>query len=182
VSELGSAPVPAPGNGDGDGDHSRSGPHSPRLSSSAAAALVITYADFECPFCAVLHERLTRIDVEVVFRHFPVRSSHPRAWPAACAAEAAARQGRFWEMHDSLFADQARLEDPHLWARAESLGLDLDRFDDDRRRDEVRDRVKRDFRSGVRAGVVTTPTLFRWRNGTAVRIELDDLERGLGAG
>jgi protein-disulfide isomerase len=174
VSELGSAPVPAPS--DGDGDHRRFGPHPPPLSPSAAGAVVIAYADFECPFCAVLHERLTRLPVEVVFRHFPVRSSHPRAWPAACAAEAAARQGRFWEMHDLLFADQARLEDPHLWARAESLGLDLDRFDGDRRRDEVRDRVKRDFRSGVRAGVVTTPTLFRWRDGRAERIELGELE------
>jgi protein-disulfide isomerase len=186
VTELGSAPVPEPGDGDGDGDgdHRRFGPHSPRTSPSAAGALalVITYADFECPFCAALHERLSRLPVELVFRHFPVRSSHPRAWPAACAAEAAARQGRFWEMHDSLFADQARLEDPHLWARAGSLGLDLDRFDDDRRRDEVRDRVKRDFRSGVRAGVVTTPTLFRWRDGKAERAEPGALERELGAG
>jgi protein-disulfide isomerase len=95
-----------------------------------------------------------------VFRHFPVSSSHPRAWPAACAAEAAARQGKFWAMHDLLFADQGRLEDPHLWARAERLGLDLDRFDSDRRSDRVRERVKRDFTGGVRAGVVTTPTVF----------------------
>jgi protein-disulfide isomerase len=95
-----------------------------------------------------------------VFRHFPVRSSHPRAWPAACAAEAAGLQGRFWEMHDLLFADQGRLEDPHLWDRARALGLDLERFDADRRSDAVRARVKRDFESGIRGGVVTTPTLF----------------------
>jgi protein-disulfide isomerase len=95
-----------------------------------------------------------------VFRHFPVRSSHPRAWAGACAAEAAALQGRFWEMHDSLFADQGRLEDPHLWDRAEALGLDLERFDEDRRSEAVVARVKRDFHSGVRAGVVTTPTIF----------------------
>jgi len=95
-----------------------------------------------------------------VFRHFPVSSSHPRAWPAACAAEAAALQGKFWEMHDLLFADQGRLEDPHLWGRAERLGLDLDRFESDRRSDRVRERVKRDFTAGVRAGVVTTPTVF----------------------
>ncbi len=95
-----------------------------------------------------------------MFRHFPVRSSHPRAWAAACAAEAAGLQGRFWEMHDRLFADQSRLEDPHLWRRAQDLELDLERFDADRRGDAVRDRVKRDFAAGVRAGVVTTPTLF----------------------
>ena len=137
---------------------------------------MIVYADFECPFCAALHLRLERLPAAVVFRHFPVRSSHPRAWPAACAAEAAALQGRFWEMHDSLFADQARLEDPHLWARAETLGLDRDRFEADRRSDAVRDRVKRDFRSGVRAGVVTTPALFVWDGGTAARTDIETLD------
>lgn len=63
-------------------------------------------------------------------------------------------------MHDALFADQGRLEDPHLWSRAERLGLDIERFDADRRGDPVRARVRRDFENGVRAGVVTTPTLF----------------------
>jgi protein-disulfide isomerase len=114
--------------------------------------------------------------VTVVFRHFPVRSSHPRAWAASCAAEAASVQGRFWEMHDSLFADQARLEDPHLWSRAERLELDLDRFDADRRSAEVGARVKRDFRSGVRAGVVTTPALFVWEDGAAARTDISALE------
>jgi protein-disulfide isomerase len=63
-------------------------------------------------------------------------------------------------MHDLLFADQGRLEDPHLWERARALELDLPRFDRDRRSDEVVARVRRDFESGVRAGVVTTPTVF----------------------
>ena len=94
------------------------------------------------------------------FRHFPVRSSHPRAHAAACAAEAAARQDAFWPMHDALFGDQAHLEDPHLWARAERLGLDVERFDRDRRSDAVIARVKASFRAGVRAGVATTPTAF----------------------
>ena len=146
-SDLGSAPVPALG----PEDHVR-GP--------AAAPLVIEYADFECPYCGALVARLTDAPLRRVFRHFPVRSAHRRAWPAACAAEAAGLQGRFWEMHDLLFADQARLEDPHLWERARKLELDLGRFDEDRHSDAVRARVKRDFRSGVRAGVVTTPTVF----------------------
>lgn len=153
MSELGSAPVPAPG----DDDHLR-GEAAGRAGSESP--LVILYADFECPFCAALHARLDAAPIRLVFRHFPVRSSHPRAWPAACAAEAAGRQGRFWEMHDALFADPARLEDPHLWGRADALGLDLERFDADRRAEAVSERVKRDFRSGVRAGVVTTPTAF----------------------
>jgi protein-disulfide isomerase len=122
--------------------------------------LVIEYADYECPYCAALELRLWGTALRRLFRHFPVRSSHPRAWAAACAAEAAALQGRFWDMHDALFADQARLEDPHLWDRAQRLDLDLDRFDSDRRSDAVKARVRKDFASGVRAGVVTTPTLF----------------------
>jgi 2-hydroxychromene-2-carboxylate isomerase len=63
-------------------------------------------------------------------------------------------------MHDLLFADQSRLEDPHLWQHAQSLGLDLEQFDADRRAESVRMRVRRDFDSGLRGGVVTTPTVF----------------------
>ena len=147
MSRLTSAPVPPPGAT----DHLR-GPDD--------APLVIEYADFECPYCATVSLQLAGRKVRRVFRHFPVRSSHPRAWPAACAAEAAALQGRFWEMHDSLFADQARLEDPHLWERARVIGLDIERFEADRRSDAVLARVRADFESGIRAGVVTTPTLF----------------------
>ena len=126
----------------------------------AGVPLVIEYADFECHFCAMAHVRLTGAAVRHVFRHFPVRSKHPRAWACACAAEAAAQQGRFWEMHDSLYADQGRLDDPHLWRRAHELGLDLDRFEADRRSAEIEHRVRKDFEAGIRAGVVTTPTLF----------------------
>jgi protein-disulfide isomerase len=150
MTDLGSAPLPPV---DPAADHVR-GPDAP------AAPLVVLYADFECPHCAALHARLHALALRICFRHFPVRSSHPRAWAAAQAAEAAALQGRFWEMHDALFADPARLEDPHLWERARRLGLDLERFDDDRRSEATVERVKRDFRSGVRAGVVTTPTAF----------------------
>jgi protein-disulfide isomerase len=121
---------------------------------------VIVYGDYECPFCAALEVRLRALPYRVAFRHFPVRSSHPRALPAAHAAEAAAAQGAFWPMHDALFDDQGRLEDPHLWARAGRLGLDVERFDADRRSRAVADRVRGQFRAGVRAGIVTTPTLI----------------------
>jgi protein-disulfide isomerase len=161
--DLGSAPVPAVSIA----DHIR-GP--------AAGPVVIEYADFECPFCAALHVRLSDRPLRVAFRHFPVRTSHPRAWAAARAAEAAGLQGRFWQMHDSLFADQGRLEDPHLWDRASALGLDLERFDLDRRSDEIEARVRHDFQSGVRAGVVTTPTLFADGRMYAGRVEADILD------
>ncbi|MDX6699233.1 MAG: hypothetical protein QOE65_2630 [Solirubrobacteraceae bacterium] len=147
MTELGSAPLPPLA----DDDHVR-GP--------SGAPLLIEYADFECHFCRMAHVRLGDEAVRRVFRHFPVRSKHPRAWATASAAEAAARQGRFWEMHDSLYADQGRLDDPHLWSRAQELGLDVDRFEVDRRSEEVLERVRRDFQSGIRAGVATTPTFF----------------------
>jgi protein-disulfide isomerase len=165
MSRLGSAPVPPPT----PDDHVR-GPDD--------ATLVIEYADFECPYCAALTARLDEEarPVRRVFRHFPVRSSHPRAWAAACAAEAAALQSAFWEMHDLLFADQGRLEDPHLWDRARTIGLDLERFDADRRSDAVQARVRHDFESGIRAGVVTTPTLFVNGEKHSGAIELSELQ------
>ena len=168
MSDLSSAPIP----GLSADDHLR-GP--------ADAPLVIVYADFECPYCAAAELKLKRARLRIAFRHFPVRSSHPRAWPAAGAAEAAALQGRFWEMHDLLFADQGRLEDPHLWARARTLGLDLERFDADRRSNAVTARIKQDFESGVRGGVVTTPTLIA--NGRRYAGQVgDELPAALSAG
>jgi len=148
MSGLGSAPLPPPAID----DHVAGDP--------AAGPVAIVYADYECPFCARLDRVLREREARWIFRHFPVRSRHPRAWAAAAAAEAAGLQGRFWEMHAALYADQGRLEDPHLWARAERLGLDIDRFEEDRRAEAVRLRIARDFESGVRTGVVTTPTLF----------------------
>jgi protein-disulfide isomerase len=118
---------------------------------------VIVYGDYECPYCAA---ELAQVEGRMVFRHFPVVSKHPRSRRLAHAAEAAALQGRFWEFHDSLFADQGHLDDPHLWERARKLGLDLERFDADRRSEAVAERVERDFRAGISAGVMKTPTLF----------------------
>ena len=96
--------------------------------------MVIEYADLECPYCAKAHLILKELPLTRVFRHFPVTSKHPRARVLAAAAEAAGLQGRFWEMHDSLLEDQGHLDDPHLWERAERFGLDLERFEADRRR------------------------------------------------
>ena len=122
--------------------------------------LVVEYSDLQCPYCAKANLLLAELPVRRVLRHFPVVSKHPRARALAHALEAAGLQGRFWEMHGSLLGDQGRLDDPHLWERCDRLGLDVARFDADRRSDAVAERVERDFRSGVRAGVMTTPTLF----------------------
>ena len=121
---------------------------------------MIEYADLECPYCAQANVILCALPIRRIFRHFPVVSKHPRARVLSLAAEAAAIQGRFWDLHDSLMDDQGHLEDPHLWQRCRTLGIDLDRFERDRRSEGVAERVERDFRSGIRAGVMTTPTLF----------------------
>ncbi len=143
---LGSAPIP----GVRADDHVRGGADLP---------LVVVYGDFACPRCAVAWERLAGEPVRMVFRHFALKAKHPRAPVLAAAAEAAGRQDAFWAFHDALFADQGRMDDPHLWARAQALGLDVERFDADRRGEEVAARVSRDVRGAMRAGVAASPTL-----------------------
>jgi protein-disulfide isomerase len=147
MTDLRSAEVP----GLRDDDHVR-GPDE--------APLVLFYGDFACPKCAVAHERLRTAPVRVAYRHFALKAKHPRALALAHAAEAAGHQGRFWELADALYADQGRLDDPHLWARCEALGLDLARFDRDRRADAVAERVKRDVHDALRAGATATPTVW----------------------
>jgi protein-disulfide isomerase len=120
----------------------------------------IVYADFGCPYCAAAWARLRVLPLRLCFRHFPMASTHPRAPALHAAAEAAGRQEAFWPMCDSLYAGRGRVDDPHLWERAQRFGLDLQRFNSDRRSDAVRARIERDFASGIRAGVAGTPTAF----------------------
>jgi protein-disulfide isomerase len=120
----------------------------------------ILYADFGCPYCAMAWVRIRELPLRLCFRHFPMAAKHPRAPALHAAVEAAALQGTFWEMSDSLYEDRGRVDDPHLWERVERFGLDLDRFERDRRSDAVSERVRRDFESGIRAGVAGTPTAF----------------------
>jgi protein-disulfide isomerase len=124
VSDLRSAPAPPLSAA----DHVRGDPAWP---------LVLLYADFTCPRCALAHARLAAAPLRVAFRHFAIAARHPRAVALACAAEAAALQGRFWELHDATLRRPRASDDPHLWAHARALGLDLDRFERDRRSEDV---------------------------------------------
>jgi protein-disulfide isomerase len=123
---------------------------------------LLEYGDFQCPYCrdAVpsLKRVLGRLDgrVRLVFRHFPVTSRHPRAGELAEAAEAAAAQGRFWEMHDLLFAER----DPDPVALAERLALDVARFEEELRSGAHAARVAEDRAKGQAAGVTGTPAFF----------------------
>jgi protein-disulfide isomerase len=145
MNELTSAPVPPIGPEDhlrGEGED------------------LIVYADLGCPHCAAAWAEIAARGRRIAFRHFPVASKHPRSPALHAAAEAAGAQGRFFEMVDSIYADRGRVDDPHLWERAERLGLDLERFEAERRSAAVAARVRRDFESGIRAGVTSTPALF----------------------
>jgi protein-disulfide isomerase len=121
---------------------------------------LIVYADLGCPHCAATWTEISIGPGLVAFRHFPVASRHPRAPALHAAAVAAGLQGRFFEMVDSLYSDRAHVDDPHLWERVRQLGLDLERFETDRRAAGAADRVRRDFESGIRGGVAGTPAVF----------------------
>jgi Na+:H+ antiporter, NhaA family len=131
-----------------------------------AAVTLVEYGDYQCPYCGdaypVVNELLARFGdrLRVVFRHMPLEDIHPRARAAALAAEAAAAQGRFWDMHDRLFQHQRELGDAQLRGHAEAIGLDLDRFDRDLADPELARRVEDDEASGARSGVPSTPRFF----------------------
>ncbi len=122
--------------------------------------ILILYADLACPRCAAAWAEIAERPARLVFRHFPLAERRPRSAALHAAAEAAGMQGRFFEMVESIYADQGRIDDPHLWRRAEALGLDLQRFEAERRSDAVAERVRRDFESGIRAGVSGIPALL----------------------
>src|SRR6476619_354848 len=126
MADLTSAPIPPVG----PGDHVR-----------GEGRGLIVYADLGCPHCAAAWAELAGHPGAIAFRHFPVASKHPRSPALHAAAEAAGRQGAFFEMVDSLYADRGRVDDPHLWERVEALGLDLERFAVARRSETVKARV-----------------------------------------
>lgn len=147
MTELTSAAVPRVG----DTDHVRGeGPEA------------ILYLDLACPACAKAWLAVRELPLRLCVRHFPLAAKRPRSPSLHAAAEAAAlqRPEAFWEFVDSIYGDHGHIDDPHLWARAEALGLDLERFERDRRSDAVAARVRRDFESGIRAGITGTPAAF----------------------
>jgi len=134
---------------------------------AAAGRLILEYGDYECPYSRQAFREIEKVERELggevrfAFRHFPLTQIHPHAADAAAAAEAAALQDRFWEMHVLLFHRQGALEVDDLRHYAAELELDEDRFDEDRIGDPVLRRVARDMRSGIESGqVLGTPTLF----------------------
>jgi protein-disulfide isomerase len=132
-----------------------------------AGRLIIEYGDYECPYSRQAFHAIQQVErqlggtIRFAFRHFPLTGIHPHALAAAAAAEAAALQGRFWDLHELLFHRQKALEDGDLRRYAVQLGLDVAVFDHDRAGPAVADRIRRDVDSGLASGqVLGTPTLF----------------------
>jgi Na+/H+ antiporter NhaA len=131
-----------------------------------APVTLVEYGDFECPYCGqaeqVIRELLSSLgsDVSYVWRHLPLTDVHPRAQVASEASEAAAAQGKFWDMYDTLLSHQDELAPRDLTRYADQLGLDVGRFTDELRRREHAPRVREDVASADESGVSGTPTFF----------------------
>ena len=139
---------------------------SPVRGPARADVTIVEYSDFQCPFCARVVSTLTQLidrydgRVNLVYKHMPLRNIHPEAAAAAAAAEAAGLQGKFWEMHDRIFRHQRELSDARYVEWARELGLDLERFERDRKSEAVQKRIMRDEEEAARLGVSGTPAFF----------------------
>lgn len=133
-------------------------------------AVLVEYSDFQCPACAHYSEMLQKLaqdfggNLKIVYRHYPL-PQHQNAKAAASAAEAAGRQGKFWEMHDLIFKNQNRWSDiedadKEMAAYARELNLDADKFSADLKLKEIESKINADLASGNRSGVRATPTFF----------------------
>lgn len=131
-----------------------------------APVTLLEYGDYQCSYCGEAYPVLKEVQqrmgktLRFVFRNFPITSAHPQAFIAAEAAEAAAGQGRFWQMHDKLYENQYDLTPESLVIYAEQLGLDRDRFVREVNDQTYAKRIKHDFQGGVMSGVNGTPSLF----------------------
>ena len=134
--------------------------------SEKAKITLVEYGDYQCPYCGQAYPIVKKIqeklgdDLRFVFRNFPLAEMHPYAMNAAEAALSSGEQGKFWQMHDSLYEHQNALDEKYLVKYAEELGLDTSKFKNDLRNQTFSSRIEEDFLSGVRSGVNGTPTFF----------------------
>lgn len=131
-----------------------------------ADVVIVEYGDYQCPYCGAAYPVLKEImnkygkQIQFVFRNFPLSEMHQYARPAAIVAEAAALQGKFWEMHDAIYENQQYLNEELLLELVEKLNLDSQQFNTDIKSPEVAAKVDADFESGIMSGVNGTPSLF----------------------
>jgi protein-disulfide isomerase len=131
-----------------------------------ASITLVEYGDFQCPYCGRAHPLVKRLlkekgkELQFVFRNFPLQEIHPHAFVSAVSAEAAGKQGKYWEMHDLIFENQDKLDNQFLISLAGDIGLNLVQFGKDSASEGVQNKIEMDFESGIRSGVNGTPTFF----------------------
>ncbi|ADV50224.1 DSBA oxidoreductase [Cellulophaga algicola DSM 14237] len=141
--------------------------HSDHIKGNLNASLeIVEYGDFECAHCGAAHSIMETImkefsnQIKFVFRNFPLSEMHTNALEAAKATEAAALQGKYWEMHNSIFENQEYLQPNDFVQRAENLRMDIQKFKMDMRQNNIAEKIDTDFESGIRSGVNGTPSFF----------------------
>jgi protein-disulfide isomerase len=146
-----------------------------------APITIVEFGDYQCPFCHHLEPALDSVlkqyahQVRFVFRNFPLTDIHPEAMHAAETAVCAGQQGKFWAMHDAIYADPAPLSDASLRALAKRIGLDSTKFEECVRSEATMKAIRADTQAGDDLGVEATPTLFidgRYINGDVPRKQL----------
>jgi protein-disulfide isomerase len=158
---------------------------SPQKGASKARILLVEFSDFQCPFCAKANETLRQFmqkhgnSVTLVYKHLPLTSIHPEALPAAKAAWAAGQQEKFWEFHDALFDQQKQLGDAFYQKTAQSLGLDMAKFERDRTSQAAAAAIEQDLTMAEKLGIDGTPFFIMNGEVFAGAIELSDLETAL---
>ena len=136
------------------------------LGSLHAPKVLVEYGDFQCPSCGGAYPLVKELFAKhehgllFIFRNFPLQESHPMAMPAALAAEAAARQSKFWEMHDIIYENQDELSVENLLSFARDIGLNIQQFASDWKSQELLNKVEKDYEGGIRSGVNGTPTFY----------------------
>ena len=158
------------------------------LGSEDASVTLVEYGDYECPHCGRAYWIVKKVQEKMgdrlrfVFRNFPLTQAHPNALRAAEAAEIAATQDKFWEMHNRLYENQNALDDESLIGYAKGIGLNVEKFTEDLRSDTFEEKVRADFMGGVESGVNGTPTFFingvRFNESWDYETLLKALERG----
>jgi len=159
--------------------------NSPVKGAKNSNVVLVEFSDFQCPFCAKAHSTLKQFmdkhgnSVTLTYKHLPLTSIHSEALPAARAAWAAGQQGKFWEFHDALFANQAKLGDDFYRATAKSLGLDVQKFDRDRASQAATAAIEQDLGMAETLGIDGTPFFIMNGEVLAGAVSLADLEAAL---
>jgi protein-disulfide isomerase len=156
--------------------------NSPVKGSPQNNIVLVEFSDFQCPFCAKAHETVNQFmakhqgEVTLTYKHLPLSQIHPQALPAAQAAWAAGQQGKFWDYYDALFQQQEQLGEPLYGTIAQSLNLDLEKFNSDRQSETAQSAIEEDLMLARQLGINGTPFFFMNEEPFSGAVELSEME------